>query len=238
MAFFVLGCYCCQCIPLLSCRYQLTLICDEKQSGRHTQAMAMLLSNGFCRMWPSLHSSSLMVAIWFLDANSSYAAMTVTEDQLGSGKVIGGLTALIAQSRCAVVSFFIPIRSAMPRCIAPKSKSLKSLLVAGVVLPCSFGSGRTAQKSLVSMFCWAFGFWQRREAFGEGEHFWHGEGFWSVTYEDSSVFGSVRITRLKCSCCKSLTLCNSSNGLMASWNCLMLKASLTPKMMPEKFKSD
>ncbi len=33
MAFFVLGCYCCQCIPLLSCRYQLILLCDGKQSS-------------------------------------------------------------------------------------------------------------------------------------------------------------------------------------------------------------
>ena len=33
-------------------------------------AMAMLLSNRFCRMWPSLHSSSLMVAIcdWWPDS--------------------------------------------------------------------------------------------------------------------------------------------------------------------------
>ena len=126
MAFFVLGCYCCQCIPLLSCRYQLTLICDEKQSGRHTQAVAMLLSNGFCRMWPSLHSSSLMVAICFLDANSSDAECCDDCDEKPtwiSGKVIGGLTALIAQSRCQVVSFFIiPVRSAM-HCTAP-SKSL------------------------------------------------------------------------------------------------------------------
>eukprot|EP00434_Breviolum_minutum_P020268 symbB.v1.2.017876.t1/scaffold1334.1/size124731/10 len=88
MAFFVLGCYCCQCIPQWLC----------------CSAMGSVECGRPCILAPS----------WWR-------------------YVIGGLTALIAQSR-----------------------------------------------SRLAMFIWEW------KAFGEGEHFWHGEGFWSVTYEECS----------------------------------------------------
>ena len=30
--------------------------------------------------------------------------------------------------------------------------------------------------------------WRLGEAFGEGDHYWHGEGFWSVTYKATGEF--------------------------------------------------
>ncbi|CAK9012102.1 unnamed protein product [Durusdinium trenchii] len=88
MAFFVLGCYCCQCIPQWLC-------CSSMGSAECGRP---------CILAPA----------WWR-------------------YVIGGLTALIAQSR-----------------------------------------------SRLALFIWEW------KAFGNGDHFWHGEGFWSVTYKECS----------------------------------------------------
>ncbi|CAE7473407.1 trmA, partial [Symbiodinium necroappetens] len=89
MAFFVLGCYCCRCIPGWIC----------------CAAMASVKCGRPCILAPS----------WWR-------------------YVLGGFIALLANSR-----------------------------------------------SRLALFIWEW------EAFGKGDHYWHGEGYWSVTYEECST---------------------------------------------------